>query len=236
MEKVGKESPIFNIMGMIKIEPSWRNVLADEFTAPYFAQLTEFVRQEYAQTTCYPPGGQIFAAFDLCPFDQVKVVVIGQDPYHGAGQAEGLCFSVASGVRIPPSLRNIFKEVADDLQQPIATDGSLRHWAEQGVLLLNSTLTVREGKPGSHFGKGWEQFTNAVIDRVNRGRDHVVFLLWGRKAQEKAKNIDTQRHLVLTAAHPSPMALNHGGAFFGLHHFSQTNAYLVQHGLAPIQW
>lgn len=223
-------------MGMIKIEPSWRNALADEFTAPYFAQLTEFVRQEYAQTTCYPPGGQIFAAFDLCPFDQVKVVVIGQDPYHGAGQAEGLCFSVASGVRIPPSLRNIFKEVADDLQQPLATDGSLRHWAEQGVLLLNSTLTVREGKPGSHFGKGWEQFTDAVIDRVNRGRDHVVFLLWGRKAQEKAKNIDTQRHLVLTGAHPSPMALNHGGAFFGLHHFSQTNAYLVQHGLAPIQW
>ena len=148
---------------MIKIEKSWYNALSDEFAAPYFEQLTEFVRQEYTQTTCYPPGRQIFAAFDLCPFDQVKVVIIGQDPYHGPGQAEGLCFSVASGVRIPPSLRNIFKEVSDDLQQPIATDGSLRHWAEQGVLLLNSTLTVREGKPGSHFGRGWEQFTDAVM-------------------------------------------------------------------------
>ena len=221
---------------MINIEPSWRNILADEFSAPYFEQLVKFVRQEYVENVCYPPGKQIFAAFDLCPFSKVKVVIIGQDPYHGAGQAEGLCFSVASGMRIPPSLRNIFKEIADDLQQPIATDGSLRHWAKQGVLLLNSTLTVREGKPGSHFGKGWEQFTDAVIDRVNRERDNVVFLLWGRKAQEKAKNIDIQRHLVLTAAHPSPMALNHGGAFFALHHFSQTNAYLTQHGHSPIQW
>lgn len=220
----------------VKIHPSWKTVLQDEFSAPYFQQLSAFVHDEYAHHTCYPPAADVFNAFDLCPFDQVKVVIIGQDPYHGAGQAEGLCFSVASGVRIPPSLRNIFKEVAADLGQPIATDGSLRHWAQQGVLLLNSTLTVRAGKPGSHFGRGWEQFTDAVIDRVNIGRNHVVFLLWGRKAQEKVKNIDTSRHLVLTAAHPSPMALNHGGSFFGLHHFSQTNQFLQQHGCSPIQW
>ena len=155
--------------------------------APYFEQLVKFVRQEYTENVCYPPGKQIFAAFDLCPFSQVKVVIIGQDPYHGAGQAEGLCFSVASGVRIPPSLRNIFKEIADDLQQPIATDGSLRHWAKQGVLLLNSTLTVREGKPGSHFGIGWEQFTDAVIDRVNRERDNVVSSCGDAKRKKKPR-------------------------------------------------
>ena len=180
----------------VKIHPSWAEVLQQEFTAPYFEQLTTFVRNEYTQGPCYPPGGEIFNAFNLCPFDHVKVIIIGQDPYHGPGQAEGLCFSVKDGVRIPPSLVNIFKEIHDDTGRPIPTSGSLRRWAEQGVLLLNATLTVREHQAASHAGHGWETFTDAVIRALSDRREHLVFILWGSYAQKKGQIIDRTRHLV----------------------------------------
>ncbi len=219
---------------MIRIHPSWREALASEFSAPYFSALTEFVRAEYAAGTCYPPAGEIFAAFDRCPFSEVKVVLLGQDPYHGAGQAEGLCFSVRDGVLPPPSLQNIFKELHDDLGVPVPTSGSLRRWADQGVLLLNATLTVRAGAAGSHQGRGWETFTDAAIRALSSQREHLVFLLWGAYAGRKAALIDRSRHCILTAPHPSPLSAYRG--FFGSHPFSQANAYLVAHGLQPISW
>lgn len=219
---------------MIRIHPSWREALASEFSAPYFSALTEFVRAEYAAGTCYPPAGEIFAAFDRCPFSEVKVVLLGQDPYHGAGQAEGLCFSVRDGVPLPPSLQNIFKELHDDLGVPVPTSGSLRRWADQGVLLLNATLTVRAGAAGSHQGRGWETFTDAAIRALSSQREHLVFLLWGAYAGRKAALIDRSRHCILTAPHPSPLSAYRG--FFGSHPFSQANAYLVAHGLQPISW
>ncbi len=219
---------------MIRIHPSWREALASEFSAPYFSALTEFVRAEYAAGTCYPPAGEIFAAFDRCPFPEVKVVLLGQDPYHGAGQAEGLCFSVRDGVPPPPSLLNIFKELHDDLGVPVPTSGSLRRWADQGVLLLNATLTVRAGAAGSHQGRGWETFTDAAIRALSSQREHLVFLLWGAYAGRKAALIDRSRHCILTAPHPSPLSAYRG--FFGSHPFSQANAYLTAHGLQPISW
>lgn len=218
----------------VKIEPSWGERLKAEFDTPYFLRLTEFVRAEYAATTCYPPGGSIFKAFDLCPFERVKVVIIGQDPYHEPGQAEGLCFSVTDGVPHPPSLQNIFKEIHDDLGRPIPESGSLRRWAEQGVLLLNATLTVRAHRAGSHQNRGWEQFTDAAIRRLSEEREHLVFLLWGSYAQRKGQVIDRTKHLVLQSAHPSPLSAYRG--FFGNHHFSLANDYLVRHGKDPVCW
>ncbi len=218
----------------VKIEPTWREALQSEFDAPYFADLSEFVRNEYRSGTCYPPGAEIFNAFNLCPFPQVKVVLIGQDPYHEEGQAEGLCFSVKDGVQKPPSLQNIFKEIADDLGRPVPESGSLRRWAEQGVLLLNATLTVRAHAAGSHQGHGWETFTDAVIRRLSAEREHLVFILWGSYAQKKGQVIDRSRHLVLTSAHPSPLSAYRG--FFGNHHFSLCNDYLIRHGISPIVW
>ena len=219
---------------MVKIEASWGKVLADEFEKPYFKSLTEFVRNEYHQGPCYPPGRQIFAAFDLCPFDKVKVVIIGQDPYHEPGQAEGLCFSVAQGVTPPPSLVNIFKEIEDDLGTPPPPDGSLRRWAEQGVLLLNTVLTVRAHAANSHKGKGWEEFTDGIIKKISDGRDNVVFLLWGGNARAKKPLIDGTRHLVLECAHPSPLSAYNG--FFGCGHFIKANEYLLNHGKTPVIW
>lgn len=218
----------------VQIDSSWGSRLQKEFDAPYFQQLAAFVHEEYAHGPCYPPGKEIFNAFNLCPYDKVKVVLIGQDPYHGAGQAEGLCFSVKDGVRLPPSLVNIFKEVADDTGRPAPATGSLRRWAEQGVLLLNATLTVRAGQAGSHQGKGWETFTDAVIKVLSEGRENLVFILWGGYAQRKGQVIDRTRHLVLASAHPSPLSAWHG--FFGNHHFSRCNDYLISHGLSPISW
>lgn len=218
----------------VRIEESWRKHLQAEFDAPYFAQLVAFVRQEYAQGRVYPPGRYIFNAFDQCPFDCVKVVIIGQDPYHEPGQAQGLCFSVPEGVQIPPSLVNIYKEIHDDLGADIPQSGDLTRWARQGVLLLNATLTVREHQAGSHQHRGWEQFTDAVIGTLSRERTGLVFLLWGSYAQSKRALIDTQRHLVLQSPHPSPLSAHRG--FFGNHHFSQTNAWLTAHGQTPIQW
>lgn len=218
----------------VKIDPTWQQVLQSEFDAPYFADLARFVHQEYRQGPCYPPAAAIFNAFNLCPFDRVKVVILGQDPYHEPGQAEGLCFSVADGVPFPPSLQNIFKEVADDTGAPIPTSGSLRRWASQGVLLLNATLTVRAHAAASHAGHGWEQFTDAVVSRLATGRDHLVFILWGSHAQRKGALVDRQRHLVLASPHPSPLSAYRG--FFGNHHFSLANAYLTAHGQQPVVW
>lgn len=218
----------------VKIDESWGRALRSEFEAPYFQQLTDFVRSEYQAGPCYPPGSEIFSAFNLCPFDRVKVVIIGQDPYHGPGQAEGLCFSVKDGVRIPPSLVNIFKEIHDDTGRDIPTSGSLRRWAEQGVLLLNATLTVRAHQAASHQRHGWEEFTDAVIRRLSEQRDHLVFILWGSYAQKKGLIIDREKHLVLCSAHPSPLSAYHG--FFGNHHFSRANDYLIGHGKTPINW
>ena len=218
----------------VKIEPSWGQVLAPEFEKDYFIRLTDFVRREYHQTIVYPPGRLIFNAFNLCPYDKVKVVIIGQDPYHGPGQAHGLCFSVNDGVPFPPSLQNIFKEISDDTGAPIPTSGNLTRWAEQGVLLLNATLTVRAGSAGSHQRQGWEEFTDAAIRALAEGRQHLVFILWGSYAQKKGAFIDTTRHLVLRSVHPSPLSAYHG--FFGNHHFSLANQYLVQHGQTPIHW
>lgn len=218
----------------VKIEETWRQRLQGEFDAPYFGLLCQFVRQEYAEHRVFPPGRLIFNAFNLCPFDKVKVVLIGQDPYHEQGQAQGLCFSVPNGVTPPPSLQNIFKEISDDLGTPPSSDTDLSRWARQGVLLLNATLTVREHQAGSHQRKGWEQFTDAVIKILNKERDGLVFILWGGYAQSKRSLIDPARHLVLRSAHPSPLSAYRG--FFGNHHFSLANEYLAKQGLAPIQW
>lgn len=218
----------------VKIEQGWKACLQEEFDKPYFERLTQFVRQEYATTTVYPPGALIFNAFNLCPFDQVRVVIIGQDPYHGPGQAHGLCFSVNDGIPFPPSLVNIFKEVQDDLGTPVPPTGNLSRWARQGVLLLNATLTVRAHQAGSHQRQGWEEFTDAVIRVLNERRDHLVFILWGSYAQKKGAFIDRSRHLVLSSAHPSPLSAYHG--FFGNRHFSRANQYLVEHGETPVQW
>ncbi len=218
----------------VKLTPSWKTKLASQFEMPYFQELISFVRSEYAGHTVYPPGKEIFRAFDSCDFDHVKVVIIGQDPYHGPGQANGLCFSVRPGIRMPPSLVNIFKEVQADLGKPAPRDGDLGRWAEQGVLLLNATLTVRESSPGSHQNKGWEQFTDAVIQRLAEERQHLVFILWGAYAQKKGSIIDPSRHLVVQSAHPSPFSADRG--FFGSRPFSKANAYLKEHGMAPIDW
>lgn len=218
----------------VKIEESWRKELQTEFDKPYFYQLAEFVRSEYSSYKIYPPSSLIFNAFNLCPFDKVKVVLIGQDPYHEPGQAHGLCFSVNDGVPFPPSLRNIFQEINTDLGISIPITGNLTHWAEQGVLLLNATLTVREHSAGSHQKKGWETFTDAVIKTISNRKSGVVFILWGSYAQSKAQLIDSSRHLVLRSAHPSPLSAYRG--FFGNHHFSLTNDYLVKQGLSPIKW
>lgn len=218
----------------VRIHPSWAERLSAEFSAPYFAELAGFVRQEYAQTTCYPPARQIFNAFDLCPFDNVRVVILGQDPYHEPGQAEGLCFSVADGVRFPPSLQNIFREIHDEFGISAPQSGSLRRWAEQGVLLLNATLTVRAHQAGSHQGRGWERFTDAVVRRVAEEKENVVFMLWGSYAQRKGAFIDRSRHLVLQAVHPSPLSAYRG--FFGCGHFASCNEYLISHNQQPIQW
>ncbi len=208
--------------------------MAGEFTRPYFTTLIDFVKQEYQTQTVYPPGKEIFNAFDACDFSDVKVVILGQDPYHGAGQANGLCFSVHDGIRIPPSLVNIFKEIHADLGKPIPATGNLERWARQGVLLLNATLTVRASSPGSHQNKGWETFTDAVIRHISDERQHVVFLLWGSYAQKKGEVIDRSKHLVLMSPHPSPFSADRG--FFGNKHFSKTNEYLVKQGLTPIEW
>ena len=218
----------------VKIEQSWKSHLADEFQKPYFRQLTEFVRQEYQTTTVYPAGKHIFNAFAHCPFDKVKVVLLGQDPYHEPRQAHGLCFSVLEGVPFPPSLMNIFKEIESDIGKPVPANGDLTRWADQGVLLLNATLTVRAHVAGSHQNKGWETFTDAVIDRLNAERNHIVYLLWGSYAQRKGGFINPSRNLVLKSAHPSPLSAYKG--FFGNHHFSQTNDYLIASGQTPIEW
>jgi uracil-DNA glycosylase len=221
-------------MANVRIEPGWKGALADEFAKPYFADLSSFVREEYKHARVYPPPKLVFNAFDLCPFDQVRVVIIGQDPYHGPGQAHGLSFSVPAGVAIPPSLRNIYQEIHDDLGLSIPHHGNLEHWAKQGVLLLNATLTVNAGKPMSHHGHGWEEFTTAAIKRLAEEKEHLVFLLWGRSAQEKGSSIDRTKHLVLEAPHPSPFSAHTG--FFGCKHFSKTNAYLESHRQQSIEW
>ena len=218
----------------VQIEAGWKARLAEEFEKPYFVRLTDFVRQEYRTTTCYPPGRFIFNAFNLCPFDKVKVVIIGQDPYHGPGQAHGLCFSVNDGVPFPPSLQNIFKEIESDLGTPVPASGNLTRWAEQGVLLLNATLTVRAHQANSHRGRGWEEFTDAAIRALNRQDRPIVFILWGRPAQMKEKMLDNPKHLILKAAHPSPLSASNG--FFGSRPFSQTNRFLEENGLEPIDW
>ena len=221
-------------MATVTIEPSWQAHLQKEFDKPYFENLIAFVKQEYAHHTVYPPGRLIFNAFNLCPFDKVKVVLIGQDPYHEPGQAHGLCFSVNDGVQFPPSLNNIFKEIKDDTGADIPTSGNLTRWAEQGVLLLNATLTVREHAAGSHQKHGWEEFTDEVIRTISNEREGIVFILWGSYAQSKAQLIDSSKHFVLKSAHPSPLSAYRG--FFGNHHFSLTNMYLQKRGESPIKW
>lgn len=220
----------------VAIEKSWKAVLEEEFNKPYFELLAKRVKEEYSnpRQTVYPPGNRIFAAFNYVPFNDVKVVIIGQDPYHGAGQANGLCFSVNRGIEIPPSLRNIFKEIHDDTGNAIPTDGSLERWAVQGVFLLNATLTVREHSPKSHSGIGWEAFTDAAVRQLANKREKLVFLLWGSDAIRKGEFIDRNRHLVLTAPHPSPLSAYRG--FFGCRHFSKANEYLTAHGLSAIDW
>ncbi|WP_018342254.1 uracil-DNA glycosylase [Cytophaga aurantiaca] len=218
----------------IKIESSWKNKLQDEFQKEYFKELITFVREEYKTKVIYPAGKDIFKAFDECPFDQVRVVIIGQDPYHGAGQAHGLCFSVNDGVSQPPSLKNIFKEIESDLGKPAPRSGNLERWAKQGVLLLNATLTVQANAAGSHQKKGWETFTDAVIQKVSDEKEHVVFVLWGAYAQKKGQIIDTKKHCVLQSAHPSPFSAYNG--FLGNKHFSKTNAYLKSVGKKEIEW
>ena len=215
--------------------PSWQNVLTDEFSKPYFEQLTTFVSNEYENFTCYPPRSEIFAAFAHCPLDRVKVVIIGQDPYHGPGQANGLCFSVNDGVSFPPSLVNIFKELKNDVGVPIPIWGNLERWAHQGVLLLNATLTVRKSEAGSHQKQGWETFTDAVIKHISDRKEQVVFLLWGSYAQKKGAKINRTKHLVLEAGHPSPLSANRG-LWFGNKHFSQTNEHLKSLEKETINW
>ena len=219
----------------VKIEPSWQVQLKEEFEKPYFKDLVNFVKTEYQSNTCYPPGSQIFSAFNHTPFMGVKVVIIGQDPYHGPGQAHGLCFSVPEGIAQPPSLQNIFKEIASDLNLPIPVSGNLERWADQGVLLLNATLTVRAHQAGSHQNKGWEQFTDAVISKLSEGREGLVFLLWGGYAKKKGSVINREKHLVLTSGHPSPLSANRG-LWFGNKHFSKTNKYLISKGFKEVNW
>ena len=219
----------------IRMEASWKAHLAEEFEKPYFVQLTDAVRKEYSQTVCYPPARLVFNAFDLCPFDKVKVVIIGQDPYHEPGQAHGLSFSVLDGVQFPPSLQNIFKEIHDDLGTPIPTSGDLTRWAEQGVLLLNASLTVRAHQANSHSALGWQKFTDAAIQALASQREHLVYMLWGGYARGKAYMIDRQKNLVLESVHPSPLSANRGG-WFGQHQFSRCNTYLEQNGSKPIVW
>ncbi|MBO7496727.1 MAG: uracil-DNA glycosylase [Salinivirgaceae bacterium] len=218
----------------VNIEQSWKTRLQSEFDKPYFKTLTDFVRDEYRINTIYPPGRLIFNAFNLCPFDNVKVVIIGQDPYHGPGQAHGLCFSVQDGIDYPPSLRNIFKEIQSDIGTPVPASGDLTRWAKQGVLLLNATLTVRANLAGSHQRRGWETFTDAVINAVATEKQNVVYILWGSYAQQKAAMVDRSNNLVLESVHPSPLSASRG--FFGNHHFSRANQYLVEHGKEPIVW
>ena len=218
----------------IKIEPNWKELLNSEFEKPYFSALTEFVKSEYASQKIYPPGRLIFNAFDKCPFDKVKVVILGQDPYHEPGQAHGLCFSVPDGVPPPPSLQNIFKEIQEDLGLPVPKSGNLERWAEQGVFMLNATLTVRAHQAGSHQKKGWETFTDQVVRLLNDSDNHLVFILWGAYAQRKGGFIDTKKHLVLSSVHPSPLSSHRG--FFGNHQFSKANNYLISQGKEPIRW
>jgi len=216
------------------IEESWKELLKDEFNADYFSKLKDFILEEKKQYVIYPPGKLIFNAYDKTPVNNVKVVILGQDPYHGEGQAHGLCFSVPSGIHPPPSLINIFKELQNDLGLKIPNHGNLEKWASQGVLLLNATLTVRANQARSHFNKGWEYFTDATIKNINNHKEHVVFLLWGNDAKAKESLIDSSKHLILKAAHPSPFSASYG--FFGCRHFSQTNKYLEEHGIQPIDW
>ncbi|MBQ5692608.1 MAG: uracil-DNA glycosylase [Alistipes sp.] len=218
----------------VRIADDWKALLADEFDKPYFRSLVEFVRSEYASTTIYPKGGNIFRAFDKCPVDKLKVVIIGQDPYHGEGQANGLCFSVAQGVPFPPSLQNIFKEVNSDTGAAIPTSGELDRWAEQGVLLLNSVLTVRAHQAASHAGRGWEQFTDAVVRAIAQNKSGIVYMLWGSYAQKKGAIASAASNLILKSVHPSPLSSYRG--FFGCRHFSKANQYLVEQGKEPIVW
>ena len=219
----------------VRIRPSWHALLSSEFEKPYFQALTAFVKKEYSEHTCYPKGKEIFAAFDKCPVEDLKVVLLGQDPYHGEGQANGLSFSVRDGIAHPPSLVNIFREIQEDLKLPYPESGNLSRWAEQGVLLLNATLTVRANTAGSHQGQGWETFTDAVIKSISDNCQHIVFLLWGSFAKKKIALIDTQKHCVLSSGHPSPLSANRG-YWFGNKHFSKTNAYLSSVGKQAIDW
>lgn len=219
----------------VNIHPSWKKELNSEFEKPYFKQLVEFVKDEYANHTCYPKAKDIFEAFDRATFDKVKVVILGQDPYHGPHQAHGLCFSVYEDAKIPPSLKNIYKEIESDLGKPSPSSGNLEHWANQGVLLLNAVLTVRAQQAGSHQNKGWEKFTDRVIEIISEKKENVVFLLWGGYAKKKGTKIDSSKHLVLTSGHPSPLSAIRGH-WFGNKHFSKTNEYLKQHGQEPINW
>jgi uracil-DNA glycosylase len=220
-------------MNNVRIDPSWKEVLQDEFAKPYWEILTDQIRMQYQSTTVYPPAKNIFRAFDLCPFDQVKVVIVGQDPYHGKNQANGLSFSVNEGITLPPSLKNIYKEIHSDLGITPVPSGDLTRWAKQGVLMLNSVLTVLAGKPASHAGMGWEEFTEAAIQALNTKKHHIVYMLWGKYAQKKGEIIDRKNNLVLTSAHPSPYSAT---LFFGNHHFSKCNIYLEEHNMNPIDW
>jgi uracil-DNA glycosylase len=220
---------------LIKMEPSWQKVLSSEFDKPYFKELTSFVRKEYELHTCFPKGSQIFSAFDYCPFNEVKVVIIGQDPYHGVGQANGLCFSVNDGIPFPPSLMNVFKEIEQDLKLPFPKSGNLERWAKQGILLLNATLTVRQSEAGSHQNKGWETFTDAVIQKISEEKENVVFLLWGGFAKKKGLKINRTKHHVLETGHPSPLSANRG-LWFGNKHFSNTNEFLKSKDKKEIIW
>ncbi len=220
-------------MSDVKIDPTWKRALKTEFNKSYWKSLTKSIRDQYVKTTVYPPARNIFQAFDLCPLDKVKVVIVGQDPYHGALQANGLSFSVNDGISLPPSLQNIYKEIHDDLEIAPSSSGDLSRWARQGVLMLNSVLTVLANKPASHSGIGWEEFTNAVILSLNAHRSHIVYLLWGRNAQTKGEAIDRNKNLVLTSAHPSPYSASN---VFGNHHFGKCNGYLAEHNMTPIDW
>ncbi len=223
-----------NTMMDVRIESSWKSRFREEFEAEYFIRLTEFVREEYRTRTIFPPGALIFNAFNLCPFERIKVIIIGQDPYHGPGQAHGLCFSVKDGVELPPSLLNIFKEIESDIGYRPYPTGNLERWASQGVLLLNATLTVRAHQAGSHQRKGWEEFTDSVIRVISTEKENLVFFLWGSYAQKKGESIDRSNHLVLESVHPSPLSAARG--FFGNKHFSRCNDYLKEKGIEPIDW
>lgn len=217
----------------VRIDPSWKTALNPEFEKPYWESLTNFVRKQYSETAVYPPAKNIFRAFDLCPFDSVKVVIVGQDPYHGVGQANGLSFSVNDGVALPPSLKNIYQEIKNDLGIKPLNSGDLTRWAEQGVLMLNSVLTVAAHKPASHASLGWEEFTDAAIQALNTEKQHIVYMLWGKYAQAKGEVIDRRNNLVLTSGHPSPYSVT---MFYNNHHFSTCNEYLEEHGITPIDW